>query len=1226
MKKKFLSIMLAICMAAAIVPVTSVTAKADSACSCVIKCKEASRNEDCEVCSQPGAALADCKGRVSWTEAGGTPITTYEQLQTLLTPGLIQNFYTYYFPLDADIKVSGGLTVPAGVDFMIDLNGHTLDGDNNGAIFSVSGNLTIIDSKGTGKLTNSSEGALLILDGGYVLMMGGSIEGNTVQGGVNVKSGGTFEMTGGTIKNNTYADPRNYTENLIASGNSTVIISGDAQITCCEENNCEHGYSIGLTKAPYEEGPFLYADGGEIRSIDNGGGIITSTHSGVGTIINGRVRNFQAGEIKAGTYKGEVTNEDTGTISGGRFLSTVTSEGKITSGTFNSLVTNTGTISGGMFSEDSTVKNTSTAYVSGTITGGIFFGIVDSAGGFIEDSALVPVYFVTDAGKLIETVKVLRGQGIPSGALPTPNPVTYGYNSFNGWRMGSNDYTGGGQFINEANYITAKFSGPLTYGITYNLNGGIAENPTSYTADSETFTLNNPVKTGFTFTGWGGTELTGTDNKTVSIAKGSTGTRTYRAYYSENNYTVSFDTAGGSNISDKTDVNWPDTVLENVGTPTKKGYTFTGWKCGNKVVTVDTTYGELADSDTVWQIELTAQWKANDYTVKFDTDGGNDISDKPVIWTDPVLTGISDPTRDGWEFTGWTYQGAAVPADATYGELVGDDAIAGITLVAQWKDIDAPTGEISIGSKIWKTFSDNISFDLFFKTAQEAAITASDNSSGDITIEYLLSDKELSDEELAGATFTQYTEAISIAPNNKYVIYAKMTDASGNAAYINSEGIVLDSAVPVISGVENGKTYCSAQTVTVTEDYIESVKVNDKDVSLDENNQFTLAPSSDGEQKIVVTDKAGNVSAEMTVTVNDGHTYEWQSENGQYWQKCKYCDEETDKKNIPTITINGADRVCVTQDYKYSFTLPEGTTDACYGYEFAKSGDLGLDPIIENNELYGFVSVDWYAAGENSFKVYAGAKTDDGFKFSVSKTVSLLSDHVDDDKNHICDVCEVKISDHTGGEATCTKKAVCEYCGEEYGEIDSSNHNLEHVSEKDATVTDAGNIEYWQCKDCENYFTDEKGISSISQEDTVIAKLQPEIIEGNGQSVTAGEKKDLAFRSNAAFSDFIRVEIDGKTLDEKNYTVKEGSTIVTLKADYVASLSVGVHTLGIVSESGTATTTFTITAKTAADNSIKPVNSGDNSHMALWLALLIVSGGAVVGTTVVIKKRKHSEN
>ena len=126
MKKKFLSIMLAICMAAAIVPVTSVTAKADSACSCVIKCKEVSRNEDCEVCSQPGAALADCKGRVSWTEAGGASITTYEQLQTILNFDGINNYsLMYYFPLDADMKVPGGFTVPAGVDLVIDLNGHT---------------------------------------------------------------------------------------------------------------------------------------------------------------------------------------------------------------------------------------------------------------------------------------------------------------------------------------------------------------------------------------------------------------------------------------------------------------------------------------------------------------------------------------------------------------------------------------------------------------------------------------------------------------------------------------------------------------------------------------------------------------------------------------------------------------------------------------------------------------------------------------------------------------------------------------------------------------------------------------------------------------------------------------------------------------------------------------------------------------------------------------------
>ena len=66
---------------------------------------------------------------------------------------------------------------------------------------------------------------------------------------------------------------------------------------------------------------------------------------------------------------------------------------------------------------------------------------------------------------------------------------------------------------------------------------------------------------------------------------------------------------------------------------------------------------------------------------------------------------------------------------------------------------------------------------------------------------------------------------------------------AGNITYISSNGIVLDATVPVISGIENGKTYCEAQTVTVTEEYIESVKVNGTAVTLDANNQFTLNPA-----------------------------------------------------------------------------------------------------------------------------------------------------------------------------------------------------------------------------------------------------------------------------------------------------------------------------------------------------------------------------------------------
>ena len=549
-------------------------------------------------------------------------------------------------------------------------------------------------------------------------------------------------------------------------------------------------------------------------------------------------------------------------------------------------------------------------------------------------------------------------------------------------------------------------------------------------------------------------------------------------------------------------------------------------------------------------------------------------------------------------------------------------------------DSTAPTGEIAVDTNKWNNFLNKITFGLFFKDTQSVTVTAADDSyihddytdDKAVKVEYYLysGDTALTQADLAGKEFTEYSRAFNINPDNKYVIYAKLTDHAGNVTYISSEGVVLDASAPVISGVENGKTYCEAQTVTVTEEYIESVKVNGTAVTLDANNQFALNPA-EGTQTIVVTDKAGNVSAEITVTVNDGHTYKWQSENRKYWKKCRYCGDETEKKDIPTITIDGADAVCVTQDYKFSFTLPQGATDAVYGYEFENKGNDGLPAIIENNEMFGIVPVTEYEPSENSFKVYAGAKTADGFEFFVSKTVALKSEHTDaTPKDHICDICGATLSEHTGGEATCTNKAVCEYCGEEYGELDSTNHNLEKISAKAATVIETGNEEYWHCKDCEKYFADEKGTNEIKLDDTVISKLSPEIIEGKGQSITAGEKKELTFRSNAAFSDFILAQLDGKNLDEKNYTVKEGSTVVTLKADYVATLSAGEHTIGIVSESGTATTTFTVNAKEVADNDTKSPQTGDNSHTALWIAILFVSGGLLTVTAVYGKRKKRS--
>ena len=473
-------------------------------------------------------------------------------------------------------------------------------------------------------------------------------------------------------------------------------------------------------------------------------------------------------------------------------------------------------------------------------------------------------------------------------------------------------------------------------------------------------------------------------------------------------------------------------------------------------------------------------------------------------FTAPASDGMTRPAGDTSSYFMWLGSdgklyapGASVPADVT-------------KLTAQWRDTAVPTGEIKIAENGWKSFFNTITFGLFFKDAQTVTVTAADNSGETVTIEYLLSEKALAESELAGMTFTAYSAPFSINPDNKYVIYAKLTDTSGNVAYINTNGIVLDATVPGISGIADGKTYCAAQIVTVDEKYIGTVKVNGTEVSLDENSQFALSPAS-GEQTIVVTDKAGN-ETKVTVTVNDGHTYEWQSENGQYWQKCKFCNHETAKKDIPTINISGADKVCRTQDYKFSFTLPEGATDAACGYEFIGLGGAPLTPTVENGLYSGIIKASTYPAKENIFKLIVSVKTADGFAFSAEKKVTIQNEH-------------------TGGTATCKDKAKCGVCGESYGKLDPNNHaNLKHIDAKAATKTSEGNIEYWYCDGCNKYYKDAKATQEITKAQTVTAKL--------------------------------------------------------------------------------------------SDDS-KSQQTGDNSNLALWIALLFISGGAVTVTTVYGRKKKR---
>ena len=354
-------------------------------------------------------------------------------------------------------------------------------------------------------------------------------------------------------------------------------------------------------------------------------------------------------------------------------------------------------------------------------------------------------------------------------------------------------------------------------------------------------------------------------------------------------YTVTLNTNGGT-INSGNVTGYTYGVGATLPTDvTRTGYTFKGWY-DNEGLTGDpvTAIGNTETGNK----EYWAKWEINQYTITVKPENGKaDITITQDYGT--AITAPADPTREGYTFTGWdTEIPKTMPAE-------------NITLKARWKDIEKPTGEIIIGTNKWREFLNKLTFGLFFKDTQEVTINAFDNS-GTVFVSYLVTNRDLSETELGSLVYNAYDEPFLIEPNGEYIVYAMLVDESMNITYLRSDRITLDNILPVIGGIENGKTYCEAQTVTIDEKYIDTVTVNGTKVTLDENGGFTLSPA-DGEQKIIVTDKAGNTT-EMTVTINDGHTFgEWASNgDGTHSRECTVdgC------KGVETMACSGGNATC----------------------------------------------------------------------------------------------------------------------------------------------------------------------------------------------------------------------------------------------------------------------------------------------------------------------------
>ena len=915
-----------------------------------------------------------------------------------------------------------------------------------GAVY-VSANSKFVMNGGAirGSFARIGDGGGVYVNGGQFTMNGGSITDCTVEylgGGVYVNFG-TFKLVDGYIRNckADFGGGVCVRANMVSGKDGIFEMSGGVISDCTAKtkgsaliidgNQLDYtGYAIGGT---------MYAGGGTV--------------DGTAYIIKYGKITAKGGMTGVTSFKKEILTKAGSKIEYGLFYGDITGEGTVSDLTVTYLI-------GGVEYAKQVLPSgaLATRPDDPTIPGYIFGGGWNKADGTAWDYATdtVTESITLYADLTVKTYTVTFDTAGGSEATPKTMDVTYGEQLgdmpvpkregyvFLGWYdalaggkcYGGSDGKSASSYDKDASItLYAQWADAPSRDVRFNTCGGTMTDPLEVRHKTNTPIARPgaPNKPGYTFTGWY-TDITCT--QAWNFDDWVTETMTLYAGWTVNRYTITFDTAGGSEIAPITQ-NY-GTAITKPADPTREGYTFAGWD------------KEIPATMPAENITVKALWRINRYTITFDTDGGSEIA--PITQNyGTAITKPGDPTREGYTFAGWDKTiPTTMPAE-------------NVTVKAKWQDTEKPTGEISVGTSKWKTFLNNITFGLFFKDTQTVTVTAADNSGEAVKIEYLLSAKKLTVTELAGSAFTVYTSPFGINPDNKYIIYVKLTDKAGNTDYICSDGIVLDSTNPVIGGIENGKTYCAAQTVTITEKYVKSITVNGVTVTPIENNTFTLT-AADVEQKIVVIDEAGN-TAEMTATVNNGHTPNADDGDCTTPVYCKFCNAEVIAAEshdfIGDWHSNETEHWHICQNENCT------VTDTKTAHSGDDDGDCttavlcGCGHVItaaKPAHTFG----EWVSGGDGT---HTRKCTENGCNGSETENCS-------------------------GGKATCTDKAICEVCGKPYGEPSSANHaDLKHVEAKEATEKAEGNTEYWHCDGCDKYYSDAAAAKEITKADTVTEKL-----------------------------------------------------------------------------------------------------------------------------------------
>lgn len=612
--------------------------------------------------------------------------------------------------------------------------------------------------------------------------------------------------------------------------------------------------------------------------------------------------------------------------------------------------------------------------------------------------------------------------------------------------------------------------------------------------------------------------------------------------------------------------------------------TFDSVKIGKNIAISFTAFTLSGDSVTVGNYTLTQPTGITASIVEYSADGSEyEVNSNDWINKDFVITakagyklGLTDTANGEWADSLTASDETGNGKLTFFVKNTGTGVISAAVTENYKIDKTAPTGEVKLNERTaFQKFINKITFGLFFKDDVNVKLTAEDDASGVKSVLYFKSDKVLTDNEVRAITDWKDNSDFDIEAKDmdKFIIYVRIEDNAGNVTFIGSDGATFDTAAPEIVGIENGKTYYVTKKVAIDDENLASVTLNGETVE----DVFTLVGDKDATYVIRAEDKAGNMT-EYTVymkpisSITDAIA--------------AITDENV--KSSDAETISAVERQIL--DIAEAFDDGESTDDEWNKLTEAAAKCKDLNKRIAD-------VADEITRLTDAVTAYDIDKVTSADKADIEKLISDIDTLLDGDNLTESERAALEALKGTA-RALLDRIAAAKDAAEadEIKAVDGITKDNVKLEDKEALETAEKALE-GALRDFDGNYTDKEQEDLETRLETVKAALA-----AIGNAEKAGEEigklpsADDAKLSDKSELDRVKKLLEGLTENEKAMLGKDALGKVDALAEKIKKL---------------------------AEEANSP-KTGDTSNLALWIALLFISGGIVTGTTVVSKKKKRS--